>query len=215
MNREDYFFVKKLLPWFKENKRSFPWRVDGEADPYHILVAELMLKKTRAPNASEIYTRFIYLYPDAKSITRSTEEDLEKILQPLGLIKQRKKAFVEIFSIINKKNDGIIPSDKESLQNLPYLGDYTVNAILCFGFNKKVPIVDVNVTRICQRYFGIEVYGDLRVDRHIWELLERIIPAKKFKEFNLALLDFGALVCTSKKPKCKECPLARKCQNNL
>jgi len=97
MNREDYFFVMKLLPWFKENKRSFPWRVDGEEDPYHILVAELMLKKTRASNASEIYTRFIYLYPDAKSIIRSTEEDLEKILQPLGLIKQRKKAFVEIF----------------------------------------------------------------------------------------------------------------------
>jgi A/G-specific adenine glycosylase len=214
MNPKERFFIKRLLYWFKKNRRHFPWRVEGVANPYNILVAELMLKKTRASNASEVYTRFIDFYPDANSISKSTGEDLERILQPLGLIRQRKKAFVEVFSIINNSYDGIIPSNKKSLQNLPYLGDYTVNAILCFGFNKKVPIVDVNVTRICERYFGMDVYGDPRVDKHIWKLLEKIIPARKFKEFNLALLDFGAMVCRSKNPKCVECVLTLKCMYN-
>jgi A/G-specific adenine glycosylase len=211
MNSKERFFVKKLLLWFDENKREFPWRVDDNANPYHILVAELMLKKTRAENASSVYTKFIELFPDPKSLLTANDEILETLLKPLGLIKQRKKAFTAIFSKINDIFEGIIPSCKKDLLDLPYVGKYTVNAILCFGFNKKVPIVDVNVTRICQRFFGLETYGDPRVDTHIWELSERIIPNKKFKEFNLALLDFGALICSSKNPRCEVCRLKSRC----
>jgi A/G-specific adenine glycosylase len=205
--------VKNLLAWFKDNKREFPWRVDERANPYHILVAELMLKKTRADNASTVYTKFIELFPTPNSVLTVSDEDIETILKPLGLIKQRKKAFVSIFSTINNSYKGKIPSRKKDLLDLPYVGNYTVNAVLCFGFNKKVPIVDVNVTRICQRFFGLETYGDPRVDTHIWELLEEIIPEKKFKEFNLALLDFGALVCTSGTPKCEKCVMKMKCES--
>jgi len=211
MNSQERFFVKHLLLWFDENKREFPWRVNENANPYHILVAELMLKKTRADNASAVYTKFIDLFPTPGSVLTVSETNIETILQPLGLIKQRKKAFFSIFSIIKDRYHGKIPCHKKDLKDLPYVGDYTVNAVLCFGFNKKVPIVDVNVTRICERFFGLEAYGDPRVDTHFWELLERIIPNKRFKEFNLALLDFGALVCTSKKPKCEGCILYKKC----
>ena len=211
MKSKDQFFVKKLLEWFKINRRSFPWRVEGVANPFNILVAELMLKKTRASNASGVYSIFIGKYPDIKSASEIPGEDLEILLQPLGLIKQRKKAFIKVFSFINDSCSGIIPCKKDALIQIPYLGEYTVNAILCFGFNKRFPIVDINVTRICQRFFGIEVYGDPRVDKHVWELLECLLPRRKFKEFNLALLDFGALVCTSKNPICKECPLKKNC----
>jgi A/G-specific adenine glycosylase len=211
MNSRERFFVKYLLSWFEENKREFPWRVDERSNPYHILVAELMLKKTKADNASAVYSKFIELFPTPNSVLTASDEDIETILKPLGLIKQRKKAFVSIFSTINNSYEGRIPSRKKDLQKLPYVGDYTVNAVLCFGFNKKVPIVDVNVTRICQRFFGLEAYGDPRVDTHIWELLEGIIPRKRFKEFNLALLDFGALVCKSKNPGCQLCKLSEKC----
>jgi len=211
MNSQERFFVKNLLSWFDENKRVFPWRVEGKADPYHILVAELMLKKTRADNASSAYSQFIELYPNPNSVINASNTDIENILLPLGLIKQRTKAFLSIFTIINNNHDGKIPSRKKDLQELPYVGDYTVNAVLCFGFNKKVPIVDVNVTRICQRFFGLEIYGDPRVDTHIWDFLKRIIPNKKFKEFNLALLDFGALICSSKATKCKDCILNNQC----
>jgi A/G-specific adenine glycosylase len=211
MNSQERFFVKTLLSWFNENKREFPWRVNGKTNPYHILVAELMLKKTRADNASAVYTKFIELFPTPDSILNTSDADMESILRPLGLIKQRKKAFFSIFSKIMEIYGGKIPSQKKDLHELPYVGDYTVNAVLCFGFNKKVPIVDVNVTRICQRFFGLEAYGDPRIDTHIWELLDRIIPRNRFKEFNLALLDFGALVCKSKKPECELCTLRENC----
>lgn len=211
MKNKRQFFVKKLLEWFKVYRRSFPWRVEGVADPFTILVAELMLKKTRASNAIPVYSCFIEKYPNIQSTSDISGEELEKILQPLGLIKQRKKAFLNVFSIINNQFGGLIPGEKATIMEIQYLGEYTANAVLCFGFNKRVTIVDVNVTRICQRYFGIEVYGDPRVDKHIWELLDDLLPRRKFKEFNLALLDFGALVCTSKNPKCKECPLKKKC----
>ena len=211
MNSKERFFVKNLLLWFGDNKREFPWRVDNNPNPYYILVAELMLKKTKADNARITFTKFIELFPTPKSVFTASDEDIEMILQPLGLIKQRKKAFVSIFSTIHDTFKGKIPCRKTELQDLPYVGDYTVNAVLCFGFNKKVPIVDVNVTRICQRFFGLEAYGDPRVDTHIWDFLERILPKKRYKDFNLALLDFGALVCNSKNPKCGECPLTEKC----
>jgi A/G-specific adenine glycosylase len=211
MNAKERFFVKNLLSWFDENRREFPWRGDDNANPYHILVAELMLKKTRADNASNVYTKFVEMFPTPNSVLSASDTDIETILQPLGLIKQRKKAFFSIFSTIKDRHKGTIPSRKKELKDLPYVGDYTTNAVLCFGFNKKVPIVDVNVTRICQRFFGLEAYGDPRVDTHIWELLEGIIPKKRFKEFNLALLDFGALVCKSKNPECKFCKLREKC----
>jgi A/G-specific adenine glycosylase len=211
MNSQERFFIKNLLSWFDENKRDFPWRVEGKANPYHILVAELMLKKTRADNASNVYTKFLELFPTPNSVLSASDADIETILQPLGLINQRKKAFFSIFTTIKNKYNGRIPSCKKDLKELPYVGDYTINAVLCFGFNKKVPIVDVNVTRICQRFFGVSAYGDPRVDTHIWELLEKIIPKTRYREFNLALLDFGALVCTSKKPKCESCILNKKC----
>ncbi len=214
MNSQEGFFVKNLLSWFEENKREFPWRADGKANPYNVLVAELMLKKTRADNASAVYSQFIELFPTPKSVTRASDKNLETILRPLGLIKQRKKAVSSIFTTINEKFQGKIPHDRDDLQSLPYVGDYTVNAVLCFGFNQRVPIVDVNVTRICQRFFGFEVYGDPRVDTHIWEFLETIIPHKEYKAFNLALLDFGALMCTSKKMKCSICPLKKRCLFN-
>jgi len=211
MNSQERFFVKNLLLWFDENKREFPWRVENKANPYDILVAELMLKKTRADNASAVFSKFIELYPTPDSVINASDADIETILQPLGLIKQRKKAFLSIFLKIIDTHKGKIPSRKKDLEELLYVGDYTVNAVLCFGFNKKVPIVDVNVTRICQRFFGVRAYGDPRVDTHIWELLKKIIPKVKYKEFNLALLDFGALVCTSKKPKCEDCVLNKRC----
>lgn len=211
MNSQERFFIRNLLSWFNENKREFPWRVDERATPYHILVAELMLKKTRADNASAVYTKFIELFPIPNSILTANDTDFEILLKPLGLIKQRKKAFFSIFSIIRESHRGKIPSRKKDLLELPYVGDYTVNAVLCFGFNKRVPIVDVNVTRICQRFFGLEVYGDPRVDKHIGAFLNRIIPEKKYKEFNLALLDFGALICKSKNPQCSICILKQNC----
>lgn len=171
-----------------------------------------MLKKTRAENVVEPYLKFIKTFPTSSTVANAPEEDFENILKPLGLIKQRIKAFKTIFKIIEDKFEGDIPKSRGSLLKLPYVGQYTADAVLCFGFNQDVPIVDINVTRICKRCFGIEVYGDPRIDQHIWELLGRIMPKGKGRDFNLAILDFGSLICTSRNPKHEVCPLKRICK---
>ncbi len=210
MNPQEDFFVQNLLEWFKGHSRHFPWR-RGSATPYEILVAELMLKKTRAENVVEPFSKFITAFPTPEDVVAAPDDTLVKILQPLGLNRQRFKSFKVIFSKIVEDYQGEIPNSKERLLELPYVGDYTANAVLCFGYRRDLPVVDVNVTRVCQRYFGLQVYGDPRVDKHIWELLERLVPKGKAKKFNFALLDLGSLVCTSRSPKHEACPLRSFC----
>lgn len=211
MNTEEQFFVEHLLDWYKISKRSFPWRT-SHSTPYKILVAELMLKKTRAENVVGPFQEFITKYPTPNSVARAEYEDLRATLAPLGLINQRVKAFKSIFLAIKEKHGGIIPNSRELLLQLPYIGAYTANAVLCFGFGYDVPIVDINVTRVCKRYFGLEVYDDPRVDKHIWELLARITPKGASKEFNYAILDLGSLICKSRNPIHDICPLKRFCK---
>ena len=210
MNPQEEFFVQNLLEWFKDHGRHLPWR-RSNATPYEILVAELMLKKTRAENVVEPFLRFITEFPTPKDIVVAPDDTLKDILQPLGLFRQRFISFKVIFSKIVEEYHGEIPRLKEQLLELPYVGEYTANAVLCFGYSRDLPIVDVNVTRVCQRYFGLDVYGDPRVDKHIWDLLERILPKGLSKEFNFALLDLGSLVCTSRRPKHETCPLRSFC----
>jgi A/G-specific adenine glycosylase len=214
MTQNETFFVKSLLKWFKKNKRIFPWRETGTS-PYNILVAELMLKKTRANNVVEVYNIFINKYPDVESINSANSKDLNAVLKPLGLIKQRVKTFKNVFKIINKYYNNKIPNRLDNLLKIKGIGIYTANAVLCFGYNKDVPIVDVNITRVCKRYFGVEAYGDPRVDLHIWELLRELMPKHKCKDFNWALLDFASIICKSNNPNHEACPLKECCSYYL
>lgn len=210
MDPQEVSFVENLLEWFKDHGRCFPWREDGTT-AYEILIAELMLKKTRAENVVGPFSIFIATFPTPHHVVAAQDDAIISILQPLGLIRQRFKSFRVIFAKIVKEYQGEIPNSKAQLLELPYVGQYTANAVLCFGYNQDVPIVDTNVTRICQRYFGLQTYGDPRIDKHIWDLLARIMPKGKSKNFNLALLDLGSLVCTSHNPKHEICPLRTYC----
>lgn len=214
---QEVFFVDNLLNWFKDHGRDFPWR-NGAATPYEILVAELMLKKTRAENVVKPFSIFVASFPTPYDVVTAPGDIMMEILRPLGLMRQRFKSFKVIFSRIVEDYQGEIPHSREQLLELPYIGEYTTNAVLCFGYNMDLPVVDVNVTRVCQRYFGLQVYGDPRVDKHIWELLDKILPKGNSKKFNFALLDLGSLVCTSRNPKHEICPLklfCREVQNHL
>ncbi len=205
------FFVNALLKWFKVHGRHFPWR-SNTATPYEILVAELMLKKTRAENVVEPFLKFIASFPTPNDVMTAPDDAIIEVLWPLGLVAQRFKAVKIIFSRIVKDYHGEIPRSREQLLELPYIGGYTANAILCFGYDTDLPVVDVNVTRVCQRYFGLQVYGDPRVDKHVWELLGKILPKGNSKKFNYSLLDLGSLVCTSRNPKHEICPLKPFCK---
>lgn len=202
-------FSKKLLTWWKNNKRSYPWRAQG-VSPYQVLIAEILLKRTTATAASNTFIEFINNYKDIKALAKADIKDLEKILACVGLHRQRAKGLKEIAKFICKKEGCKIPNSLEKLLEVPHIGQYTARAILSFSYNVPVGIVDSNVIRIIKRIF----YGKVPKNPSLpltQAIIDKILPLNKHKEFNLALLDFGALICRYSYPLHGVCPLCNIC----
>lgn len=201
--------IKKLLAWFNSNKRDFSWR-RFRLTPFQHLVAELMLQKTGAAQVEILFPDFIQRHPDAKSIVKLDEEKLAKELEPLGLFNRRARDLKKSAKIIMDKG-GVIPKTKKELKELPGVGEYIANALLCFAFDMATPIIDANVGRIIKRVFSFPVKSAPSRDKKLEEFMEQLIPEKNLKEFNYALLDFAALVCLPRTPKCDACPITELC----
>lgn len=196
------------MKWSELNSRDFPWR-HGRQTPYRALVFELMLKRTRAENVAPVYERFIERFPNIDAIEIADIESIEEVLRPIGLHRSRAREFKKTARIIVEDHHGRVPSDLTSLLKLPGIGRYTAHAILCFGCGQAAQIVDVNVRRILGRYFGIDPRA--RKDAVYWDMAWRLLPVDWATDFNRALLDLGALVCTARKPGCGRCPLSANC----
>ncbi|MHA1724492.1 MAG: hypothetical protein ACTSYC_05585 [Promethearchaeota archaeon] len=210
MNQEKKeLFIELLLKWYKKNKRSFFWR-ENELTPFQFLIAELMLQKTNANQVEKIFPGFIKKYPDPESVNRLSQDELAEILQPLGLFNRRARDLLKTVKYILEQ-EGKIPETRKELMKLPGVGEYIANAIRCFAFHEPVPIIDANVGRVIKRVFSFPVKEAPSRDRKLNEFMEDLLPKEKYKDFNLALLDFAALTCTPKSPHCKECPLVEIC----
>ena len=209
MKSKDEQFVKLLLEWFKSNKRDFSWRT-LKLTPFQHLVAEMMLQKTNAKQVDKLFTSFIKVHPDAKSIVELAEESLAEELQPLGLFNRRARDLKKTAQLILDESNRV-PSTREELMKLPGVGDYIANAILCFSFNMAVPILDANVGRVMKRMYSFPVKGAPSRDKPLAKKMSQVIPEKNFKEFNYAILDLAALICLPRKPQCSECPLLSIC----
>lgn len=197
-------FVKNLLNWYSKNKRDFSWR--NKTNPFHILVAEIMLQKTDAKKVSEVYDIFIERHPTPQDLVSAELSELKKELALLGIHK-RAERMKKLAEKIIFEYGGEVPSEKEELLKLPGVGEYISNAVLCFAFGENVPIVDTNVIRLLDRVFGVKSSKSRpRTDRKIWEFAAELVPKGKCKEYNHALLDFAASVCTSKNPQSDICP---------
>jgi A/G-specific adenine glycosylase len=178
-----------------------------------------MLQKTNANQVEKVFPNFIEKHPDAKSIVNMQEEELAIIFQPLGLFNRRardlKKTALQVL-----ENGNEVPSTKKELMALPGVGEYIANALLCFAFKQPVPIVDANVGRVIKRVYSFPVKDAPSRDKNLLEKMNEILPKDHCKEFNLAMLDFAALVCLPRNPRCSECPLLTMCDygqknNNL
>lgn len=209
MPKNKDFFNRKILEWFKDNRRSFPWR--KKKDPFAVLVAEIFLKKTRADNAVGSFINFTARYRSFKEIAQAHDKVLDKYFATLGLL-DRGRGLKKMACQICEKYDGRIPNKLNSLTDLYMVGDYSANAVLCFGYGIRTAIVDVNVIRILHRFFGCPVWEDgPHKDPEIWNFARKILPKRYCREYNWGLLDFGALVCTKRNPRCSNCPLNRRC----
>lgn len=201
-------FRKKILRWFGRYQRNYPWRHTG--DPFRIMIAEMMLQRTKADQVKNVYETLFDKYPDVNSIADANNESLEKILYPLGL-RSRISNFCLVAREVREKYNNKIPETREQLLDLPGVGDYVAGAVLSIGYGKKEWIVDSNVVRVFKRYFGINTSKEGRRDKHVIKMAKIYVNCKNPRNANLAILDFSALICTPRNPLCEKCPLRNFC----
>jgi DNA (cytosine-5)-methyltransferase 1 len=206
---ENRYFRKKILDFYKQNKRNFFWRTE-DLEPFQVMTTELFLKKTKAETVEKYMHTFIKKYNSNIKLREAKESEIFNKISRLGLGKQRTRALKEISSYIHENFNDNLPDKAENLLEIPHVGLYVTNATICFGFNKRSPILDVNTSRIISRFFNIDNNKDLRDNKELQDMVKKLLPIKNFKEYNWGLLDLGALVCKTK-PLCDKCPLVKKC----
>ena len=198
-------FSENLISWHRTNKASFPWR--EEKDPYKILVSEILLRKTTRKQVKEIFPRFFQKYPNFSVLADTPLVEIDKTIRPLGMEHKRAQLLKELAGRIVSEHGGVVPTTEKDLLELPGVGKYAANAVLCFAGSKDVPLVDTNAIRVIQRVFSFKAKKKrARTDPEVWEFVSSLIPPGNGRVFNLAILDFAAAVCMPRNPKCSSCP---------
>ncbi len=198
--------MEQVRIWFLKNKRDFPWR-EG-ADPYLVLVSEVMLQQTRAVVVVPYFQRWIERFPTIVDLSKATEDEVVKLWEGLGYY-SRVRNLLALAKVVATQYDGIIPNTLEELLELKGIGDYTAGAILSFGFQKKGVALDGNVARVIARYLCF----DKDVKKHINELRQivyNLLPENDPHIVMEGLIELGATIC-GKKPLCHLCPLKQSC----
>jgi A/G-specific adenine glycosylase len=196
--------------WHTSNGRAFPWRTHGTT-AYALVLAEMLLRQTRAEMVVPVWSEVLIRYPDPASLAKADSSELFEFVGQLGFGHQRTAALIQMAVYIVRTNRGRIPRTLGALLEVPHLGVYSASAILCFAFQQRVPIVDVNVLRVLSRLYGEDLGADNRRAPEAWRLAWRILPPYKFRQHNLGLLDFSAQICTARTPKHEVCPLQKIC----
>lgn len=200
----DGFFVQLYMT----SGRQFPWRSE-ETEPFCLLVAEILLKQTRAEMVAKVWPSVVSRYSDAEEMAIANPDELFDTIKVLGLGKQRARALIDVASSITQF--GEMPTQPEDLIRLPYVGIYTAHAVACFSFGQRLPVVDLSIIRLISRIVGVRPPSDIRRAEFIWELAWSLLPQHNFKEHNYGLLDFAALICKPRSPRCSVCTLMTKC----
>ncbi len=202
------WFRRQLLAWGKQHHRKFPWR--DTKDAYAILVAEFMLQKTNAPSVASLYEEFIELYPTVEALAEAEFIEIKNILQPLGLSFRAERLY-KTAKILIEEYQGKIPHTEAELLKLPGVGKYTARSICANAYGQSKAVIDTNVARIFERFFGFEGGRVKSRCPLLWQAAEEIAPPRNVGIWNLTLFDFGAGVCTAKNPHCDRCVLQKRC----
>jgi A/G-specific adenine glycosylase len=204
-------FRRALLSWYRRHGRALPWRTTD--DPYHILVSEVMLQQTQVDRVLPKYHEWLGKYPSLATLADAHDEEVVRTWYPLGY-NVRPRRLQAIAREAVARYDGRLPSDEETLRSFKGIGAYTAGALLSFAFRQRAAIVDTNVARVLFRVFvGTATHHAKShvMRRHLWDVSRAVLPHKHVFDFNQALMDLGAMVCTARKPKCLVCPLTRGC----
>lgn len=199
---------KKLLKWFENKKRSFPWR--RTKDPYAIWISEVMLQQTTSKAVVPYYRKFLKVFPDIQSLAQAEEEAVYPLWAGLGYYQRAKNLLKASREII--KNGGRFPSTSKELIKFPGFGPYTARAVSSLAFEEPVGVVDGNVIRFLSRFHGLPIkWWRAEGRNHLQVLADKWVEGERPSLMNQALMEMGSLVCLSASPSCRLCPLVTDC----
>lgn len=204
---------QRLLKWYDVHRRHLPWRAEKNQtpNPYHVLVSEAMLQQTQVATVIPYFNRFIEALPTVGDLAAADEQAVLRLWQGLGYYRRARNLHAAA-RVIQRDHGGRVPDTADTLLQLPGVGRYTAGAITSIAYGRPAPILDGNVARVLARLFLIERPIDAPDTRKtLWRLAEVLVPARRAGDFNQAVMELGALVCTKANPSCGECPLSGGC----
>jgi len=204
---------RRLLAWFDKHRRDLPWRAKpGQTpNPYHVLVSEAMLQQTQVATVIPYFSRFITACPTVQDLANAQEQTILRLWQGLGYYRRARNLHAAARTIVNDYA-GQVPDNVTDLLTLPGVGRYTAGAIASIAYNTRAPILDGNVARVLARLYLIDSPIDATDTRKtLWSLAQAFVPPGRPGDFNQAMMELGALVCTKANPSCDTCPLAKQC----
>lgn len=202
-------FANTLLSWYNNNQRDLPWR--KTTDAYKIWLSEVILQQTRVAQGLPYYLSFVQNFPSVNDLAAAPEEKVLRIWQGLGYY-SRAKNLHKCAQLITRDYNGVFPKQLNVLLTLPGIGPYTAAAIASICFNEPVAVVDGNVYRVLARFYGVN--NDISSSKGVktFQLLaNEVMSTQNPQHYNQAIMEFGAIQCTPKNPKCTACPLSDKC----
>ncbi len=204
--------VQRLVGWYRGAARDLPWR--RSRDPYAIWISEAMLQQTRVETVGDFWVRFLERFPSVEALAAASEEDVLAAWSGLGYYR-RARALHAAARRIASDHAGEFPRTRGELLALPGIGRYTAGALLSIAFDQPEPLVDGNVERVFARLFELDAAaGSPELVRSAWALAERFasdLGQARPRDWNQALMELGATLCTPRAPRCPECPLVRSC----
>ena len=201
-------FQDTVEEWFSRNGREFPWR--HSSNSFHVLVAEVLLRRTQAERVVRPYLELIERYPHTGAMAEADATWLREWFRPLGLV-SRADLLIAAAKAIVEHHEGEVPRSLGEIERLPGLGKYSARAVLCLAQGRAVPMIDESSGRLLRRLVGLSSTGPAYSDRKLLKRTEELTPPESSRAFNLGLLDIASAYCHVISPDCARCPLRSLC----
>ena len=204
------WFQQSIVQWYeKHGRKNLPWQ--KQRNPYRVWLSEIMLQQTQVKTVIPYYERFTERFPDVQALANAHEDEVLSLWSGLGYY-ARARNLHKAAQMVTNDFQGEFPRDEQSLVSLPGIGRSTANAIRSLAMKQSAAILDGNVKRVLIRSHAIEGWSGTReVEKQLWELSERHTPQRQFRQYNQAMMDIGASLCSRSKTDCELCPLNSRC----
>ncbi len=208
--RTQPLFARRLLRWFDRHQRELPWRRDR--NPYRIWVSEVMLQQTQVATVTPFFKRFLKRFPTLASLAAASDFEVLRLWEGLGYYRRARNLHAAAQTLVSRGHRQI-PDDADVMANLPGVGRYILGAVLSQAFDRRMPILEANSERVlCRLLAETRDPRNGRVRGRLWDKAEEILPRRRVGDFNQAMMELGALVCTKSSPRCTACPIRACCK---